>query len=132
MDLTNITRTIGDTIAKIKNNNKLIEELNKKFNPTFVEIIENLQKTDPTLAKMLMCWYMETYCIDDKELDALVSKYQKKPRKTSSNSSKTYSSSGGCNAPYASSGGCNDADSGFLWRRIRSSGGCGSSSSGGC
>ena len=103
MDLTNITRTIGDTIAKIKNNNKLIEELNKKFNPTFVEIIENLQKTDPTLAKMLMCWYMETYCIDDKELDALVSKYQKKPRKVSSSSSKTYSSSGGCNAPWVSS-----------------------------
>lgn len=135
MDLTNITRTIGDTIAKIKNNNKLIEELNKKFNPTFVEIIENLQKTDPTLAKMLMCWYMETYCIDDKELDALVSKYQKKPRKVSNSSSKTYSSSGGCDAPFASSGGCNDADSGFLWRRSRSwgsSGGCGSSSSGGC
>ena len=132
MDLTNVTRVIGDTIAKIKNNNKLIEELNKKFNPTFVEIIENLQKTDPTLAKMLMCWYMETYCIDDKELDALVSKYQKKPKNALSGSSKTYSSSDGCNGHYAFSGGCNDADSGFLWSRNRSSGGCGSSSGGGC
>ena len=114
MGLTDFTRTIGDTIAKIKNNNKLIDELNKKFNPTFVEIIENLQKTDPTLAKMLMVWYMETYSIDDKELETIVNKYQKKPKKTRETSHYTFedytcgsSRSSGCGSTYySSSGGC--------------------------
>lgn len=122
MDLTNVTRTIGDTIAKIKNNNKLIEELNKKFNPTFVEIIESLQKTDPTLAKMLMVWYMETYCIDDKELEDIVSKYQKKPKKTTSKPS------------YVAESGCGNT-SGWLYsgcgaptRKIHIDSGCGSTS----
>lgn len=80
MEITNLTKNIGEIIAKIKNNNKLVEELNKSFNPTFVEIIESLQKTDPTLAKMLMVWYMETYSIDDKRLNDIVNKYQVKKK----------------------------------------------------
>ena len=115
MDFTNLTKTIGDTIANIKNNNKLVDELNKKFNPTFVEIIESLLKTDQTLAKMLMVWYMENYSIDNDQLTKLVNKYQVK--KTSSN---TYN---GCGS---SNGGC-----GYSSGRSYS-GGCGSSSTGGC
>lgn len=131
MSFTDFTKNIGDTIAKIKNNNKLIDELNKRFNPTFVEIMESLQKTDPTLAKMLMVWYTETYTIDESELVNLVDKYQVK-KKVKRESKSTYASSGGCTNPSWESygGGCGSSSvsSGY------SGGGCGysSSSRGGC
>lgn len=130
MDITNLTKTIGDTIAKIKNNNKLVDELNKAFNPTFVEIMENLQETDPTLAKMLMVWYLDTYSLDKNKLNKLVANYQDK-KKTQSKPFVLESGCGNTSGIYG--GGCSDSDSGFQWRRNRSSSGCGSSSSsGGC
>ena len=43
INLTDITKNIGNTIAKIKNNNELITELNKAYNPTFTEILEDVK-----------------------------------------------------------------------------------------
>lgn len=125
MEITNLTKNIGEIIAKIKNNNKLVEELNKSFNPTFVEIIESLQKTDPTLAKMLMVWYMETYSIDDKRLNDIVNKYQVKKKVKP-----VYVAESGCGntSGWLYGGGCGSSSVSRSY-----SGGCGSSSrSGGC
>lgn len=55
--ITNFVKGIGNAIAKMQSNNILIEELRKKYNPTFTEIMENLEDEDPTLATMLLLWY---------------------------------------------------------------------------
>ena len=131
MSFTDFTKYIGDTIAKIKNNNELIDELNKRFNPTFIDIMESLQKTNPTLAKMLMIWYNETYTIDESELANLVNKYKVK-KKTKRESNHTYATTGGCDGPsWDSNGGCGSSsiNAGYY-----NGGGCGysGSSRGGC
>lgn len=129
MNLTDITKQMGNIIANIKNNNVLVDELKTKFNPTFVEIMENLQETDPTLAKMLMVWYTETYTIDESELVNLVNKYQIK-KKTKRESKPTYVVESGCgNTSGWFYGGCGSSAGSRSY-----SGGCGysSSNSGGC
>ena len=130
MSFTDFTKYIGDTIAKIKNNNELIDELNKRFNPTFIDIMESLQKTNPTLAKMLMIWYNETYTIDESELANLVNKYKVK-KKTKREPKHTYVTSGACDGPsWDYDGGCGSSsiNAGYY------NGGCGysGSSRGGC
>lgn len=112
MDFTEITRKTGSIIAKIKNNNKLIAELNKQFNPTFVEIIESLQKTDKTLAQLLMVWYMNTYSVNEDDLNNIVDKYKDKTIKKSSKcywggcGSSDYMDDSGCGSSPSSRGGC--------------------------
>lgn len=72
MELTALTKNIGTIIAKLKNNNRLIEELNKCYNPTFVEILEDLKDTDETLATMLSLWYMKKYSVNDAKLQSVI------------------------------------------------------------
>lgn len=127
MDFTEITRKTGSIIAKIKNNNKLIAELNKQFNPTFVEIIESLQKTDKTLAQLLMVWYMNTYSVNEDELNNLVDKYIDKTAKKLPKARHVAESGCGNTSGWLYGGGCSSSD-------YMDDSGCGSSTSsrGGC
>ena len=129
MDFTEITKKTGSIIAKIKNNNKLVEELNKKFNPTFVEIIENLQKTDKTLCQLLMVWYMNTYSIDEDELNNIVEKYKDKTIKKQTKPKYVLESGCGNTSGWLYNGGCSGG-----YGTIHIDSGCGGSSSsrGGC
>jgi len=127
MNLTSLTAMIGDTIAKIKNNNKLIDELNKRYNPTFLEIMEDIKDSDKTLANLLMLWYIDRYSVDTSKLEKVMDDIRKEYGLKEKVKTKTVytSTGGGCTS---GSGGCDDSDSGFQWRRKRAnSGGCGSS-----
>ena len=75
INLTDITKNIGNTIVKIKNNNELITELNKAYNPTFTEILEDVKDSDPTLATLLMFWYQKKY--SESDLDRLTTNIRK-------------------------------------------------------
>ncbi len=77
MNLTSLTAMIGDIIAKIKNNNKLIDELNKRYNPTFLEIMEDIKDTDKTLANLLMLWYIDRYSVDTSKLEKVIDDIRK-------------------------------------------------------
>lgn len=118
IDFTTISRNIGSLIAQLKNNNKLIDELNKVYNPTFVEILEDLQENDKTLATMLLMWYCNKYDEREIKMDELISKI-KTEKSSKIKSSKTYSYNSGCGnnggsircgvIPKKSSGGCGDS-----------------------
>ena len=129
MSFTDFTKITGDVIAKIKNNNKLIDELNKRYNPTFLEIIEDLQENDETLAKMLLLWYMTKYSIDESKIDDIMAdirkEYTKVKRKALTNDSYEYT----CGRSNNYSSGCGGSSSSHNY-----SSGCGSSlrSTGGC
>lgn len=64
-DFTNITKKLGSSFEKIKRHNKLIDETRKQYNPTFLEIMEELKNDDKTLFNMMMVWYMSKNSIDD-------------------------------------------------------------------
>jgi len=91
MDFTSLTRTVGDLISQIKNNNKLLNEVNKLYNPTFVEILEDLKENDKTLAIMLAAWYITKYGERELKMDNLISKI-----KNGTRGGYTYNSSSGC------------------------------------
>lgn len=77
MDLfTGITKNVGLIAAKIEDNNLLISELNKKYNPTFLEIIKELQKSkdDSVLLALLLTWYINKYSVDESELNKIMNK----------------------------------------------------------
>lgn len=115
IDFTTVSRNIGSLIAQLKNNNKLIDELNKVYNPTFVEILEDLQENDKTLGTMLLMWYCNKYDEREIKMDDLISKI-KTEKSPKVKPSKTYSYSSGCGnnggsvgcgvTPKKSSGGC--------------------------
>ena len=111
MNLTSLTAMIGDTIANIKNNNKLIDELNKRYNPTFLEIMEDIKDTDKTLANLLMLWYIDRYSIDTSKLEKVMDDIRKEyglKEKIKSKTKTVYTSiGGGCtDNDYDYSGGC--------------------------
>lgn len=133
MDLTAITKNIGNTIARLKQNNQLIEDLNKQCaNPTFLEILEDAKKTNGVLATMLILWYEQKYSnnvqssIYDELMDNLELEEQKKQKKKSK---PRYVLESGCGntSGWMYSGGCGSSS----WKNDS---GCGSSSSssGGC
>jgi len=96
--ITQFTKSIGNAIAKIKSNNLLIEELRKKYNPTFSEIMEILEVEDPTLATMLMLWYNKKYnFLDAKEIEKELDIKKKESPKTKSYTLYSYSSGCGNN-----------------------------------
>ena len=115
IDFTTVSKNIGSLIAQLKNNNKLIDELDKLYNPTFVEILEDLQENDKTLATMLLMWYCNKYDQREDEMDKLISKLKGKTTKVKPASIPTYISSGcgnnggsvGCGVtPRRTTGGC--------------------------
>jgi hypothetical protein len=59
--LADITKVIGKNLANLRYNNQLIEAQRKLVNPTFLEILEELNKDDEVLAASLMNWYMNKY-----------------------------------------------------------------------
>ncbi len=122
IDFTTVSRNIGSLIAQLKNNNKLIDELNKVYNPTFVEILEDLQENDKTLGTMLLMWYCNKYDEREIKMDDLISKI-KTEKSSKVKSSKTYSYSSGC----GNNGGSAGCGSTSAKRKTYSSGGCGSS-----
>ena len=134
MNLTSITKDIGNTIARIKQNNQLIDELNKQFaNPTFLEILEDAKKTNSVLATMLMLWYKEKYfdgkndepsTIYDELIATLAEEKPKQKKKTKPH----YVLESGCGntSGWLYGGGCGSSD-------YMDDSGCGGSSSrGGC
>ena len=135
MDLTGITKQIGDVVAKIKNNNKLIDELNTRYNPTFVEILEDLKDTDSTLAAMLTFWYMNKYSIDESKLDMIMDDIRKQYDLSTNSTTKKKSGTRKPSIPSYSSydSGCGN-NGGSIGCGVPSrktswnSGGCGSSS----
>ena len=131
MNLTSLTAMIGDTIAKIKNNNKLIDELNKRYNPTFLEIMEDIKDTDKTLANLLMLWYIDRYSVDTSKLEKVLDDIRKEygiKEKVKTKTKTVYTSiGGGCtDNDYDYSGGCGGSSSS---RKRSYSGGCGCSCS---
>lgn len=78
--LTNMTKRTGNVLEKIRRNNKLIESQRKQYNPTFVEIMEELQKDDKTLYAMLMFWYMQKHSMNDKEFNKIIEQIEKEMR----------------------------------------------------
>lgn len=124
INLTDITKNIGNTIAKIKNNNELITELNKAYNPTFTEILEDVKDSDPTLAALLMFWYNKKY--SESDLDKLTTNIRKqfglKDKVKKEVIATSVSSGGGCtDNDYTSS--CGPS----IRKKTYSYGGCGSS-----
>ena len=109
INLTDITKNIGNTIAKIKNNNELITELNKAYNPTFTEILEDVKDSDPTLAALLMFWYNKKY--SESDLDKLTTNIRKQFGLKDKVKKEVIATS------VSSGGGCTDNDyySSFIW-----------------
>ena len=102
--ITHFAKGIGNAVAKVKSNNLLIEELRKKYNPTFSEIMEILEVEDPTLATMLMLWYNKKYHFD--ELDPKVIEKEFGVNKKEVPKKKYIT--GGCGYTMYSNGGCGD------------------------
>lgn len=97
--LTRLTSQIGNVLAEIRQRNELIEKAQKMSNPTFMEIITELEKDDKTLCNMLLLWYCDKYLNDPVDMDAIVEDLKKviktkKPRP---------SFGGGCGASSYSS-----------------------------
>lgn len=101
--LTELTKKIGDTLARLKQNNKLVEEFNSTYNPTFVEIMEDLMITDKTLASLLMAWYNSKREVPD---NLSVPKPKKNPTTRTVSSSSYGYSGGGCGPTPSYRGGC--------------------------
>lgn len=138
MDLTNITKMIGSRIASIKENNKLIEELNTIYNPTFLEIMEDLLKTNETLASMLILWYESKYSVNKEKFNLILDELKdnkeesikkNKYKETFSTRYKNrYIGSIVDDSDCGGGGGC-----GSISNRSSGGGGCGSSyNTGGC
>ena len=72
--ITKLTSQIGSVLAEIRQRNQLIEEAQKLSNPTFVDIITELEKEDKTLCNMLLLWYCQKYLENPIDLDELFNK----------------------------------------------------------
>lgn len=75
--LTDLTKKIGETIAKIQVNNKLLEDLQKKCNPTFLEILDDVKDNNPSLAASLLLWYGNKYKVNNSEIIKLLDSLKK-------------------------------------------------------
>lgn len=73
---TNMTKKTGNVLEQIRRNNKLLDSSRKQYNPTFLEIMEELQKDDRTLAAMLMFWYMQRHSVNDMEFNKIVNEIE--------------------------------------------------------
>lgn len=73
---TNMTKKAGNVLEQIRRNNKLLESNRKQYNPTFLEIMEELQKDDKTLASMLLFWYMQRHSTNDLEFNKIVNEIE--------------------------------------------------------
>ena len=73
---TNMTKKAGNVLEQIRRNNKLLDSSRKQYNPTFLEIMEELQKDDRTLAAMLMFWYMQRHSVNDVEFNKIVNEIE--------------------------------------------------------
>lgn len=89
--LTDLAKILGSNLANLRYNNKLIEEQRKIVNPTFLEILEQLNEDDELLAASLMNWYMkkyEKYLDKNSDLSKLIfEQFEKKQQRSSSYSS---------------------------------------------
>jgi len=117
MDLTNITRNIGNTIARLKQNNTLIDELRNQYNnPTFLEILEDAKENNGILAAMLMLWYDQKYpdtLSDTNDIDKMINYLKnKKAKETKSKKKPHYVLESGCGntSGWLYSGGCGSSD----------------------
>jgi len=72
--LTKLTSQIGNVLAEIRQRNQLIEEAQKLSNPTFVDIITDLEKEDRTLCNMLLLWYCQKYLENPIDIEELFDK----------------------------------------------------------
>lgn len=72
--LTKLTSQIGAVLAEIKQRNKLIEEAQKLSNPSFMDIITDLEKDDKTLCNMLLLWYCQKYLDNPIDMEDLLGK----------------------------------------------------------
>ena len=79
---TKIVKKISDSLAEAKQKNLLIEEARKTVNPTFFEILEELEKDDKTLYSMLILWYSEKYLENPLDLDKILDKVIGEQKKT--------------------------------------------------
>lgn len=75
--ISKLTSQIGNVLAEIRERNKVIEAAQKRSNPTFMEIIEDLEKDDKTLCNMLLLWYCNKYLEDPVDMDAIVEDLKK-------------------------------------------------------
>lgn len=93
--LADLAKLIGENLDKLRYNNKLIEAQRKIVNPTFLEILEELNKDDEVLAASLMNWYLNKYgksIVDDKELSkAILSSMVESKAKSSYDNDDDYS-----------------------------------------
>ena len=96
--LTNMTKKTGRVLEQISRNNKLLDANRKQYNPTFLEIMDELQKDDKTLATMLMFWYMQRHSANDIEFNSLVNKMEHETKMflQSQKNSNNYTASCGC------------------------------------
>lgn len=141
MDIfTGITKNVGKIIANIQENNKIFDELNKKYNPTFVEIIDELKEEDNSLLLALLYdWYRRRNNLDfnqvKKELDEmreLNSDEYKEKRLRETFKKRKFSSSGcGFEEDEDDYGGCGSS-SNYSRPYEFKFGGCGDRNTGGC
>lgn len=98
--LSKLTAQIGNVLAEIKQRNKMIEMANKLSNPTFIDIIEDLEKDDKTLCNMLLLWYCQKYLDNPIDMEELMDNIKSfsKPKKTYE-----YRESSGCGSCSISS-----------------------------
>lgn len=94
-NLSQITAKIGSILSEIRQRNELIEEAQKIVNPSFLDIISELEKEDKTLCNMLILWYCQKYIDNPVDVDELFKKL-KTITKTKKRSSYI---SGGCDFP---------------------------------
>lgn len=69
MDFTKITKNVGGFLAKLISHNELLEEMHKVYNPTFIEILDDVKDNNQTLGSLLIYWYMNKYGINEDRLD---------------------------------------------------------------
>jgi len=70
---TDITKNVGRLIAKINNNNLLLQDLTKTYNPTFVDIIDDLNENgEETLLTLLLIWYNKKCGTDYSDFKKLI------------------------------------------------------------
>jgi len=69
MDFTKVTKNVGGFLANLISHNELLDELNTVYNPTFIEILDDVKDSDQTLGSLLIYWYMNKYGINEDRLN---------------------------------------------------------------
>lgn len=119
MNLTEITEKAAKILSAIKTRNTLLDNLEKEnskiVNPTFVEIIDELEKDNKTLAQMLIMWYLEKYSINEDDLNqsllelenaSIKNKSKKKEKATKTSTKTSFYADYSCGIPYVSNARC--------------------------